>query len=302
MEDVINNQSPFLVLLVVGAIGFMIGSAIDPDEIVIHIMTGLAAMLAFLILYYLPNLKDRGEKLEAAAQMGGDRVLLCEKAKKIAKDMEDLNPIFAILKPEFTDLYKTLQTQAVSICTPEDTSNTTPEDTSNTTPEATSIPTLESLYTDLKAVTSIVPDKTALPKATRQAVITGLEKMSSNVCAPFDKHKGTYDEANDTYKEILLTCGAVPNRLVGAKKIDEFNTQAGIFLKKHPLLMDTDTSKAYEYAKTNKDTLATDGGEICKFYNDQTMTFVEDTLHDDGVAGLAKIVRDATVDICKKTV
>jgi hypothetical protein len=271
------------------------------DDPVPAFLGGLGMAIGFLAYAMSQDeLVRRSEELKAEIKTITDatRPAVCAKAKKFQQDLKDLDPFFVDLKPDMVGLYEHADLKALvkAACVkPEEKKEDEDEDEEE---EMSTLAELHakatefqsSLMSDIKSL-----DADAKPSEKRDIFVAGYDKMEKTVCKPFDTNKTAYDKDSNKFKMIVEGCEENDIAVSQMKKFADFDANAETLLGLHEDLGKED-DEAMEYAKTIKDKLKIDGGQVCSLgadVADQEGAFID-------YKRVYELLSDPAIDACKK--
>lgn len=284
--------NPFVFMAIGAGIGFVVGgmAATSPDdEMMFQGLFAIIFALGFLQFIYIPGFEKRATYIIFSAfSENADTAVLCERAKKMQEHMKLLNPYLVQVNHQLADLHDTEMQKFVN-------------DICQVKTEDDDKPTLKSLVDTANGLFMTIPKgedyKDKKNSEFRDAYIGYIKSVDEKVCDPFEDNKKDFDKKADEFVELEETCSEIDTMLPNLNKQAEFDLAAQHIIKTHPLLeKGKDDTEALEYAKTNKETLVTDGKELCELSG----VIGEDAdMIDYGM--VRELLTHGDVDACKKS-
>jgi len=289
--------NPFVFMAIGAGIGFVVGgmAATSPDnKLMFQIMFAIIFALGFLQFIYIPGFEKRATSIKTDALGENPAIdLLCERAKKMQEHMRLLNPYLVQVNHQLADLHDTEMQRFVN-----DVCQVKPAEEEGGDKK----PTLKSLMDTLAGLFATIPKEKDYEgkkrSEMREVLIEYLKAVDEKVCNPFEDNKKDFDRKADEFVELEAGCDDIDTKLPRLNKQAEFDLAAQNIIKTHPLLeKGKDDTEALEYAKANKEKLATDGKELCELSG----VIGEDAdMIDYGL--VRELLTHGDVDACKKTV
>lgn len=294
--------NPFVFMAIGAGIGFVVGgmAATSPDnKLMFQIMFAIIFALGFLQFIYIPGFEKRATSIKTDALGENPAIdLLCERAKKMQEHMKLLNPYLVQVNHQLADLHDTEMQRFVN-----DVCQVKPAEEEEEEEGGDKKPTLKSLMDTTKGLLMTWPEmkdyQNKKKSEFRDAFIKYIETFDKKVCVPFEDNKTSFDKKADEFVGLEESCREWRRYLAATLyKQAEFDLAAQNIIKTHPLLeKGKDDTEALEYAKANKEKLATDGKELCELSG--VIGEDADMIDYDLVR---ELLTHGDVDACKKTV